>query len=54
MVCGFLSAVVFLLWNTGSTALRLSDCDASLVAVACGISVGQGLNLCPLHWQVYS
>ena len=60
---GFSLRWLLLLWSTGSRHEGFSSCGAraSVVvahglscSVACGIFPDQGLNLCPLHWQVDS
>ena len=43
------------LWSMGSKLTGLSSCYAhGLVAPQHGIFLDQGLNPCPLHWQVDS
>ena len=41
---------LLLLQSVGFRHLGFSNCDAR----ACGLFPDQGLNLCPLHWQVGS
>ena len=44
-----------LLWSTGSSVLGSVVAAHGLsCSVACGIFLDQGLNSCPLHWQVDS
>ena len=59
-VQGFSLPWLLLLQSTGSRYAGFRSCSTwaqqlwHMGFVACGIVLGQGLNLCPLHWQADS